>query len=597
MHGRLFTLLDTPFPSYFVLIVIGFVFAASMGALWARRVGQNPDVIVDLGLLALLSGFAGARVLHLFADGHLMDYVHMCTNPALVDWHITQAECLGPSYQGAWDAAAGVCHPIEKDCFAWAQFWSGGFTFFGGLIAATIASWWLFKRDRFPFWKAVDMGGMMVPIGLGFGRLGCLMAGCCFGEVSAETPWALSFPGGSPASDWQAKEGLLNHHLLPSLPVHPTQIYESMAAFAIAALGILYVHGRKRYDGQVFVFFLVSYGLARFGIEFLRSDERGGVLWFSTSQWIGLFAVGAGLVLRVFRLRHIKTLPTLPPGAALGAALCLPLLLLFVGCGPKEKEERFPPLKDRCSGDLCKGGGSGRTGGGGVVPSDPDDDSNDDEDGVDAGTLTETVLGGNVLVATSPDLTGTVDLADAELELSASSNNGGVKLTDYSGQAPFELTVTAFPALLIARQTSGDAELMTTLQWVDEGSEDLELLIVDRNVLVDVADNLSSGSATLKDGTGHVMIEFVDSTGAPVPEVSLTAIGVAGPVVTYDVGATYTDATASTGARGSVLLLNVPGAAALPGQWVTVEFETVDKTGQGQVRVAKDALTLQRIEL
>lgn len=297
MHGRLFELFGTPAQSYPVLILVGFVFATTMGALWAKRVGQNPDVIVDLGLVALLSGFAGARVLHIFADGQLMDYVHMCTDPSLVDWPITRAECLSDAYAGRWDEAAGVCHPVEKNCWAWAQFWNGGFTFYGGLMGATLGAWWLFRRDRFPFYKAIDMGGMMVPIGLGFGRLGCLMAGCCFGEVAEALPWSVTFPPGSAASTWQAREGLLPNHLHSSLPVHPTQIYESLGAFAIAALAILYVHGRKRYDGQVFVFFLASYGVVRFAIESLRSDDRGGVWLFSTSQWIGIFGVAAAWAL------------------------------------------------------------------------------------------------------------------------------------------------------------------------------------------------------------------------------------------------------------------------------------------------------------
>ncbi len=317
MHGHLFTLLDTPFPSYFVMILVGFVFATTMGALWAKRVGQNPDVIVDLGLMALIAGFAGARILHVLADGHLMDYVHMCTDPSLVDWHITQAECLSESYAGKWDAAAGVCHPIEQNCWAWAQFWSGGFTFYGGLIGATLGAWWLFRRDRFPFVKACDMGGMMVPIGMGFGRLGCLLAGCCFGVVDDHLPWALSFPSGSPASDWQAREGLLTNHLLPSLPVHPTQIYESGADFAIAAVGILYLHARKRYDGQVFVFFLGSYGLARFVIEFLRSDDRGGWM-LSTSQWIAVAGMLGALVLH--RLWSERARRRLPESSATAAA-------------------------------------------------------------------------------------------------------------------------------------------------------------------------------------------------------------------------------------------------------------------------------------
>ncbi len=291
MHGQLFEIFDTVAPSYFILILVGFVFATTMGALWAKRVGQNPDVIVDLGLLSLISGFAGARVLHVFADGHLLDYVHMCTDPSLVDWQITQAECASERYQGIWDATKNVCHPSQADCFAWANIFSGGFVFYGGLIGASLGAWWLFKRDRFPFYKAIDMGAMMVPIGMGFGRLGCLLAGCCFG-VPSDQPWALSFPRWSPASTWQAREGLLDNQALPSLPVHPTQIYESGAVFAIAAFCILYVHGRKRYDGFVMVVFLALYGCVRFLLEFLRSDDRGGFLSLSTSQWISLAMLG-----------------------------------------------------------------------------------------------------------------------------------------------------------------------------------------------------------------------------------------------------------------------------------------------------------------
>jgi phosphatidylglycerol---prolipoprotein diacylglyceryl transferase len=300
MHGELFELGGQGFPSYFVLIMVGFLCATAMGALWAKRVGQNPDVIVDLGLLALLSGFAGARVLHVFADGYFMDYVHLCTDPARVTWHITESECLSADYAGSWDAVANVCHPVEKNCWAWAQFWNGGFTFYGGLIGATAGAWWLFRRDRFPFWKATDMGAMMVPIGLGYGRLGCLLAGCCFGKTT-DSPWALVFPPGSPASDWQAREGMLHSHLQHSLPVHPTQLYEAGGAFGLAALGILYLHRNKRYDGHVFAVFLAGYALLRFAIEFFRSDDRGALGYLSTSQWIAIVMLLCALLLHYKR--------------------------------------------------------------------------------------------------------------------------------------------------------------------------------------------------------------------------------------------------------------------------------------------------------
>jgi phosphatidylglycerol:prolipoprotein diacylglycerol transferase len=313
VHGRLFSLFGSPFPSYFVLILVGFVFATTMGALWAKRVGQNPDVIVDLGLAMVIAGVLGARLLHVVADGHFTDYVNLCTDPARVNWEISKEECLAPlsdsscafddapsGPHGVWDEAQGVCHPPERDCLAWAKFWAGGLTFYGGLIGAVVGAWWLFRRDRFPFWKGFDMGGMMVPIGLGFGRLGCLLAGCCFGTPSSAA-WAIRFPAFSSASEAQVKAGVLGHKYLESLAVHPTQIYESGAAFAIAAFGILYLHGRKRYDGQVFAAFLGAYGVIRFVIEFWRADERGGIFWLSTSQWIGIGMVLIALAIHVKR--------------------------------------------------------------------------------------------------------------------------------------------------------------------------------------------------------------------------------------------------------------------------------------------------------
>jgi phosphatidylglycerol:prolipoprotein diacylglycerol transferase len=302
MHGRLFTLFDFSVSSYTVLVAFGFVLAATMGALWARRAGQNPDVIVDLGLGSIVLGLVGARLLHVLADGYFWDYVHLCTDPSKVAWPVLQSECL-QRLDGLWDAQAGVCHPKQADCWAWAQIWGGGLTFYGGFIAATLGAWWLFRRDRFPIWKGLDMGGMMVPIGLGIGRLGCIMVGCCFGGV-CQLPWALHFPGHSPASEWQFREHLLGTPYAAALPVHPTQLYESFAALAISAFTILYVHGRKRYDGEVFVVFLVLYALARGLIELWRSDDRGGFAWLSTSQWISLGMLALALAIHRARGRR-----------------------------------------------------------------------------------------------------------------------------------------------------------------------------------------------------------------------------------------------------------------------------------------------------
>ena len=253
----------------------------------------------------LLSGVVGSRILHVLADGHLMDYVHLCTDPSLVDWPLDARTCVSAAYGGTWDAATLRCHPSSTDCFAWAKFWAGGLTYYGGLIGATVTAIFLLKRDRFPFWKAADMSGFAIPIGLAFGRVGCLLAGCCFGSAS-HLPWAISFPGGSAASQAQAKAHELASERLVSLPVHPTQIYESLGSLALAAICLFVVHPRKRYDGQVFVVFLTGYAVLRFALEFLRRDERGGLIGMSTSQLIGLGLVAAAAAIHFWRCPKVS---------------------------------------------------------------------------------------------------------------------------------------------------------------------------------------------------------------------------------------------------------------------------------------------------
>jgi phosphatidylglycerol:prolipoprotein diacylglycerol transferase len=125
--------------------------------------------------------------------------------------------------------------------------------------------------------------------------MGCLLAGCCFGKETGGHV-GLVFPADSPASEWQSKHGVLASRFMRSHPVHPTQLYESAAALVIAAICLFYVQGRKRYDGQVFLSFIVLYAAARFVIELFRSDDRGALFGLTTSQLIGVGLIGAALV-------------------------------------------------------------------------------------------------------------------------------------------------------------------------------------------------------------------------------------------------------------------------------------------------------------
>lgn len=285
-----------PIPAYFAMLMTGFLVAVGTGVVWAKRSKLDHEVIIDLGLVSLITGVAGARILHVFVDGYFMDYVHLCTDPAQVGWEITRAQCT--QVEGVWDAAASVCRPAEGDCFAWAKFWQGGLVWYGGLLGAGIYDIYFLRREGFPVLKAVDMSGMMIPLGVFFGRLGCWFGGCCFG-VESDHWSAVRFPAWSPASEAQYRAGELVSPGLPSLPVLPMQLYEAAGCLAISAVCMFLVHPRKRFDGQVFVVSMALYAILRFVLEMFRADDRGALLGISTSQWIGLLIVAASVGLYV----------------------------------------------------------------------------------------------------------------------------------------------------------------------------------------------------------------------------------------------------------------------------------------------------------
>lgn len=143
-------------------------------------------------------------------------------------------------------------------------------------------------------------------LGLAWGRMGCLLAGCCFGAVT-HSHAGVSFPGLSPASRQQWLSGEIMSYRIPSLPVFPTQAYESAAALIIFAVAYFIVRRYKRFDGQVFIFSMVSYAVVRFLLEYIRMDERGGFLGLSTSQLIAIIMViVCGYLYKVFKKQSLN---------------------------------------------------------------------------------------------------------------------------------------------------------------------------------------------------------------------------------------------------------------------------------------------------
>jgi len=280
-----------PIPAYFALLMVGYALAIFIAARWADKLGLDREVIIDVGLLSLIVGVAGGRILHVLADGYFWDYVHLCTDPSQVVWRTvtTPLECA--QLDGVWTDADGLCRPAQGDCFAWAKFWNGGLAYYGGLLAVVPASIWFLRRENFPVGQAADLAGVVAPLGIVFGRLGCFFGGCCFG-LHTDHAFGVSFPAWSPASEEQFRDGLLAAKSLASLPVHPTQLYEAAGCAVISAVMAFYVFPRRKFHGQVFLSFLASYAVLRFLIEYVRADDRGAWLGLSTSQLIGLGLLG-----------------------------------------------------------------------------------------------------------------------------------------------------------------------------------------------------------------------------------------------------------------------------------------------------------------
>lgn len=165
----------------------------------------------------------------------------------------------------------------------------GGVVFYGGFIGALIGVVGTILWHRAPLWRIVDIWAALVPLGHAIGRIGCFLAGCCYGAPTG-LPWAVVFPPGGKAPS--------------GVPLHPTQLYE--AGFDVL-LGVALLWFRttralpfRRFDGQTLAALLMLYPTFRVLNEQLRGDEvRGlafGAITNAQATSVGLFALGAAVL-------------------------------------------------------------------------------------------------------------------------------------------------------------------------------------------------------------------------------------------------------------------------------------------------------------
>ena len=181
----------------------------------------------------------------------------------------------------------------------------GGMVLYGGVLVVLIA-YFLFCRTR--KLSPLLVGDVIMPsffIGLAFGRIGCLLNGCCYGD-RCELPWRIRFPLGSVPDMALVERGFVGAAESVSLYLHPSQLYSSFNALMLAFLTHSYFRYRHK-DGAVLALTLLTYPVTRFVIEFLRGDELGKFNTALTiSQWVSLGMFFFGLVFLSWLIKRPK---------------------------------------------------------------------------------------------------------------------------------------------------------------------------------------------------------------------------------------------------------------------------------------------------
>jgi phosphatidylglycerol:prolipoprotein diacylglycerol transferase len=235
--------------TYGLFYALGFLLALRVAVVYARREGIPTGRIVDLGIVTLLAGFVGAKLLLYLLDARYY-----------------------------------LQHPMEM----LRSLRSAG-VFYGGFALAVVAAVLYIRRHNLPLGRVCDLAAPALALGQGIGRIGCFAAGCCYGR-SCELPIAVTF------SDPRAFE-LTGVPL--GVPLHPVQLYHAAADFLIFGIVVWFMK-RRRAAGQVFWIYVLAYAVLRFTVEFFRGDSPRGMFFdgrLSTSQLIAVPAVLIALVM------------------------------------------------------------------------------------------------------------------------------------------------------------------------------------------------------------------------------------------------------------------------------------------------------------
>lgn len=241
MKNELLTIGPVTIYGYGLMIAIGALSAYITTEYRAKKRGMKYELVFNLFIWALVGGMIGAKVLY-----YITQLKEIIADPSLL---------------------LDISH---------------GFVVYGGIIGGIFSGYLFIRKHKLNFLEYFDLVMPSIALAQGFGRLGCVLAGCCYGNET-DSAFHIIFR----ESDFAPN----------NVPLIPTQPISSALDF-LNFFALIFIAKRSKAKGQVAGFYLTFYSAGRFVLEFFRGDlERGAIGPLSTSQFIAIFLFLIGIAI------------------------------------------------------------------------------------------------------------------------------------------------------------------------------------------------------------------------------------------------------------------------------------------------------------